>query len=322
MMAMINQSSEGVPLVHQQMFKVEMNEGPLSKLVVAILMSLLFICINCIMFHTLMSKPVFRELPRYILFAHMLCNDSVQLMVSLLLYVLSMNVQLIPKALCALIILVTVTTFRNAALNLAVMSLERYVAICFPLRHSEMVTRKTTGVSIGLIWIFGSINLSIDILYALIMDPGSFKDSIFCTRERFILSPWQRDMFDGFNLFSFVTVTAILIFTYINVMVAARSASAEKESARKAHKTILLHLVQLVLCVNTFIYGTIERALAMTSSSRLFMDLRYLNFLFVLILPRCLSPLIYGLRDDAVRPLFLYYVRCGAQKVKPSVTAH
>ena len=322
MMAMINQSSEGVPLVHQQIFRVEINEGPLSKLVVAILMSLLFICINCIMFHTLMSKPVFRELPRYILFAHMLCNDSVQLMVSLLLYVLSMNVQLIPKALCALIILVTVTTFRNAALNLAVMSLERYVAVCFPLRHSEMVTQKTTGVFIALIWIFGSINLSIDILYAVIMDPGSFKDSIFCTRERFILSPWQRDMFQGFNFFFFVTVTAILIFTYINVMVVARSASADKESARKAHKTILLHLVQLVLCVNTFIYGTIERALAMTSSSRLFMDLRYLNFLFVLILPRCLSPLIYGLRDDAVRPLFLYYVRCGAQKVKPSVTAH
>ena len=124
-MVMTNQSSVGALLVHQQMFKVEMNEGPLSKLLVTILMSLLFICINCIMFHTLMSKPVFRELPRYILFAHMLCNDSVQLILSLLLYVLSMNVQLVPKALCALIILVTVTTFRNAALNLAVMSLER-----------------------------------------------------------------------------------------------------------------------------------------------------------------------------------------------------
>src|SRR4029434_2997986 len=96
-------------------------------------------------------------------------------------------------------------------------------------------------------------------------------------------------------------------------------ASADKESARKAHKTILLHLVQLVLCVNTFIYGTIERALAMTSNSRLFMDLRYLNFLFVLILPRCLSPLIYGLRDDAVRPLFLFYLQCSTHRVKPNV---
>ncbi|XP_041947953.1 odorant receptor 131-2-like [Alosa sapidissima] len=321
-MAMTNQSSEGSSLVHQQMFKVEMNEGPLSKLLVANLMSLFFTCINSIMFHTLLSKPVFRELPRYILFAHMLCNDSVQLMVSMLLYILSFTVQLFPKAVCALISLVGVATFCNAALNLAVMSLERYVAICFPLRHSEMVTRKTAGISIVFIWHFSLINISIDIIYGLTVNPASFKDPMFCTRESFLLSPWQIDLFQGFNILSFVTVTAILIFTYINVVVAARSASAEKESAKKAHKTILLHFVQLVLCVNTFVYGTIERALAGASSSRLFKDLRYLNFLFVLILPRCLSPLIYGLRDDAVRPLFLYYFRCRVQKVKPSVTAH
>ncbi|XP_062393472.1 odorant receptor 131-2-like [Sardina pilchardus] len=319
-MDIANQSSEGSALVHQQMFRVKLNEGPLTKLVVATLMSLFFTGINSIMFHTLLSKPMLRELPRYILFAHMLCNDSVQLMVSILLYILSLNAQLIPKAVCALISLVGVATFCNAALNLAVMSLERYVAICFPLRHSEMVTRKTTGVSIVVIWHFSMLNMSIDIIYGLIVSPASFKDPMFCYRERFLVSPWQIDVFQGFNIFFFVMVTAILIFTYINVVVAARSASAEKESAKKAHKTILLHLVQLVLCVNTFIYGSIERALAMTSSSRLFMDLRYLNFLFVLILPRCLSPLIYGLRDDAVRPLFLYYVRCGTQKVKPSIS--
>ncbi|KAL2094749.1 hypothetical protein ACEWY4_009468 [Coilia grayii] len=321
-MAMNNESIEGTLLVHQQFFKVEMTEGPLSKLIVAILMAVVFIFINSIMFHTLLSKPVFRELPRYILFAHMLCNDSVQLMVSMLLYLLSMNLQMIPKALCALFLFFATTTFNNAPLNLAVMSLERYAAICFPLRHSEIVNHKSAGVSIGLIWIFSSINLGIDVIYSLMVSPVSFKDTMYCSRERFIISPWQIDKFQGFNYLFFVTVTAILIFSYINVVVAARSASSQKDSAKKAHDTILLHLGQLVLCVNTFIFGTIERALAMTSSSRLFMDLRYMNFLFVLLLPRCLSPLIYGLRDDAVRPLFLYYVRCGYKKVKPSATIH
>ncbi|XP_062391715.1 odorant receptor 131-2-like [Sardina pilchardus] len=320
-MAMTNQSSEGSQ-INQQMFKVELIEGPVTKRIVAILMSMLFTCINSIMFHTLLSKPVFRELPRYILFAHMLCNDSVQLMISMLLYILSMKLPPFPKAICALLLVVTETTFRNAALNLAVMSLERYVAICFPLRHGEMVTRKTAGICIALIWFFSSINILIDIIYALVVDPASYKDLMICTRQRFFLSAWQVDVYQGSSYFFFVTVTGILFFTYINVVVAARSASADRESAKKAHKTILLHLVQLVFCVNTFVYVSIETALARTSSSRLYKDLRYLNFLFVLILPRCLSPLIYGLRDDAVRPLFLYYVRCGTQKVKPSVTAH
>ncbi|XP_041948390.1 odorant receptor 131-2-like [Alosa sapidissima] len=321
-MALTNQSSEGSALVHQQMFKVELNEGPLSKLVVAILMSLLFICINSIMFHTLMSKPVFRELPRYILFAHMLCNDTVLMLLVSVLYVLSLNLQKIPKAVCSLIVLMSATMVRISAVNLGVMSLERYVAICFPLRHSEMATQKMTVVSIAVMWILCCISPAIGILYALVQSPASFKDSMFCTQQVFFMAPWQVTLFQGLNGFFFVAVTAIIFFTYISVIVAARSASAEKDSTKKAQRTVLLHLGQLVLCLNSLLYGTIERALAMTSSSRLFMDLRYLNYLFVLILPRCLSPLIYGLRDDAVRPLFLYYVRCGTQKVKPSVTAH
>ncbi|XP_076118521.1 odorant receptor 131-2-like [Alosa pseudoharengus] len=321
-MGTINQSSEVAPLVHQQIFTMEMNEGQLTKLVVAIFMCLLFICINSIMFHTLMSKPVFRELPRYILFAHMLCSDTVQLMLSSLLYILALSLQKIPKAVCSLIVLMSAATARVSALNLGVMSLERYAAICFPLRHSELATQKMTAISIAIIWSLACISPALDILYALIVSPVSFRDLMFCTRESFILAPWQRDVFQGLNGFFFVAVTAIIVFTYISVILVARSASADKDSAKKALRTVLLHLGQLVLCLNSLLYGTIERLLAMASSSRLFRDLRYANFIIVFILPRCLSPLIYGLRDDAVRPLFLYYVRCQSQKVEPSVTAH
>ncbi|XP_063058242.1 odorant receptor 131-2-like [Engraulis encrasicolus] len=319
---MTNQSVEEAPVVHQQFYRLEMKESQMIKLVVAIFASLLFVYINSIMFHTLLSKPVFRELPRYVLFAHMLCNDSAQLLVSMTLYLLTMHLQAIPKVLCAFILLLATATFRNAALNLAVMSLERYVAICFPLRHSEIVDQKSAGVSIGVIWFLSALNVVIDIIYALMVNPVSFKNPMLCSRERFIFSKWQVDMFQAFNSFYFVAVTCILIFTYINVVLAARSASSKKDSAKKAQQTILLHFGQLVLCVNSFIYGTIERALYMGSSLELFFHLRYLNFLFVLLLPRCLSPLIYGLRDDAVRPLFLYYFRCGTRKVKPSVNAH
>ena len=85
--------------------------------------------------------------------------------------------------------------------------------------------------------------------------------------------------------------------------------SSNKDSAKKAHRTVLLHLIQLGLCLTSFVYGSIERALSMMAGSdiALFKQLKYVNFLIVLIVPRCLSPLIYGLRDDAVRPLFKYY---------------
>ncbi|XP_063058238.1 odorant receptor 131-2-like [Engraulis encrasicolus] len=319
---MNNQSIEEAPLVHQQIYGVNMSVGPMFKLLVTVHMCMLFIYINSVMFYTVLSKPVFRELPRYVLFAFTLCNDSMQLLVTMLLYLLMANLQAIPIPLCALLSLIAEVSFYNAALNLAVMSLERYVAICFPLRHSEIVNQKSAGISMGLICCLSSINIIIDIIHLLIKKPASFKNSIYCTRERLILSRWQLDMSQGLTSFFFVAVTCILIFTYINVVLVARSASSQKDSAKKAHQTILLHFGQLVLCVNSFIYGTIERALYMASSTELFLHLRYLNFLFVLLLPRCLSPLVYGLRDDALRPLFFYYVRCGTQKVKPSVNTH
>ncbi|KAI5085736.1 olfactory receptor 2M5, partial [Silurus meridionalis] len=87
-------------------------------------------------------------------------------------------------------------------------------------------------------------------------------------------------------------------------------------------KTVMLHLVQLGLCLTSFLYSLIERTVAMAGNSSLFRDIRYLNYLFLLILPRCLSPLIYGLRDDVVRPLFIYYFRCATGKHKSTLNVH
>ncbi|KAF7697117.1 hypothetical protein HF521_005535, partial [Silurus meridionalis] len=294
-------------------------EGPISKVSVAIIMSLFFTYLNAVMVYTLWSKPIFKETPRYILFNHMLLNDSIQLLITSLLYILGLAYLKLAMAACAFMVFVSSTTFNNAPLNLALMSLERYVAIRFPLRHAEMVTQKRTHIAIGVIWFIGSINFIIDLLYGVAMDSNYLISQMLCTREKLFIKQWQVDVNRGFNIFYFVSVSMIILFTYISIFITARSISSNKDSAAKAHKTVLLHLVQLGLCLTSFLYSLMERAAAVAGSSSLFRDLRYLNYLFVLILPRCLSPLIYGLRDDAVRPLFIYYFRCATGKRKNAV---
>ncbi|KAM9451448.1 odorant receptor 131-2-like [Clarias gariepinus] len=321
-MAFSNDSTAEILFIHQQMFRVAFTEGPISKVSFAIIMSLFFLYLNAIMIYTVWSKPVFKVTPRYILFTHMLLNDSIQLIVTSMLYIFSMTVFKLVTVACAFLVFVSTTTFNNAPLNLAVMSLERYVAICFPLRHAEIATQKRTHFAIAVIWFVGSINFIIDLLYGIVMDSNFLSSQIFCTRERFFKKPWQVDVLHGFNIFYFVSVTMIILFTYINILITARSVTSDKNSASKAHKTVLLHLIQLGLCLTSFLYIIIEKAAAMASSSSLFMDLRYLNYLFVLILPRCLSPLIYGLRDNAVWPLFMYYFNCARGKQKSIVNVH
>ncbi|XP_053334978.1 odorant receptor 131-2-like [Clarias gariepinus] len=323
-MAVSNDSTAEVSLIYQQVFEVGLTEGPILKASFALIMSLFFTYLNAIMVYTLWSKPVFEETPRYILFNHMLLNDSIHLLVTSLLYVLGLAFLRLVKAACAFIVFISVSTFRNTPVNLAVMSLERYVAICFPLRHAEVATQKITYIAIGLVWLISSINLIIDLLYGVVMDSTFFTSKILCTRERLFIKKWQLDVFQVFNIFYFVSVTVFIVFTYISIVITARSLTSNKPSASKAHKTVLLHFIQLSMCLNTFLYSAIERAAAMagSSDSNLFLDLRYLNYLFVLILPRCLSPLIYGLRDDAVRPLFIYYFCMTVRKIKTTVNIH
>ncbi|XP_056303046.1 odorant receptor 132-1 [Danio aesculapii] len=323
-MAGSNGTNGDLPFTHQQVFKLDMDAGTSTKTAVAVLTSLFFFSVNCMMLSVLKSKRMFYETPRYILFGHMLMNDSVLLLVTTVMYTLALCFLPIHKSICTLLVLISYCTFFNAPLTLALMSLERYVAICFPLRHCTIATPKRTGIAIGIIWFLSSVNVVIDIIIALINNPNYLAEIAFCTLEKLFIGKWQIDKSQGFDVLYFVSVAVIIIFTYISIMITARSVSADKESAKKALRTVMLHLIQLGLCLTSFLYATIERTLYMVigSGSPLFINLRYLNYIIVLILPRCLSPLIYGMRDEAVWPLFKYFVCYRSSKVKPSVNVH
>ncbi|KAI5096626.1 odorant receptor, family H, subfamily 132, member 1 isoform X1, partial [Silurus meridionalis] len=320
-MSFTNNSSIEILFI-QQIVQVVLTEGQIVKVTFAIFMSMFFIYLNAIMVYTLLSKPVFKESPRYILFINMLVNDSIQLLITSMLYIFGLSVLKLVTAACAFIVLISVATFCNAPLTLALMSLERYVAICFPLRHAEIATQKRTYIAIGVIWFIGSTNYIIDFLYAAVMDSKFVTSQILCKRERLFIQQWQAEALQGFSIFYFLLGSVVILFTYISILITARSISSNKDSASKAHKTVLLHLIQLILCLSSFFYSFVERAVATVSDNKLSIELLYLNYLFVLILPRCLSPLIYGLRDDAVRPLFIYYFCFATGKRRSTVNVH
>ncbi|XP_036444804.1 odorant receptor 131-2-like [Colossoma macropomum] len=192
---------------YQNLIKTELDGGSITKLVVVILTTLFSVYINCIMLYSLKSKRVFKESPRYILFAHMLFNDSIHLILSTMMYVLSLAFLKLAKAVCSLIMLISTTTFLNAPLNLAVMSLERYVAVRFPLRHAEIATQKRTYIAICFVWLFGSANILTDIIFAAVMDPNFLYMQMYCSRDQIFITAWQLDLYNGRNIFYFVSVT-------------------------------------------------------------------------------------------------------------------
>ncbi|XP_036379928.1 odorant receptor 131-2-like [Megalops cyprinoides] len=290
-----NVSVEELSFLYQQAYKMQLDGLLITRLVMVLSTSLFFFYVNSVMFFTLRSKPIFRETSRYILFANIVLSDSILLLSNTVLYLFALAYLYVFKAICALVMLFCIATYTFSPLNLAVMSLERYVAICYPLRHAEITTQRRTKITIGIVWLLASLNIVIDLFYTTVTKPHSFNALIFCTRERLFIAKWQLDLYHGLNSFYFVAVAVIIIFTYVAIMIAARSISTDKDSAKKARKTVLLHLIQLGLCLTSFLYGVLERIVA-TLPFALFLHLRVLLFFLLLILPRCLSPLIYGLR--------------------------
>uniref|UniRef100_A0A673X589 Odorant receptor 131-2-like n=1 Tax=Salmo trutta TaxID=8032 RepID=A0A673X589_SALTR len=273
---------------------------------------LLFLYINTIMLYSLKSKPVFRETSRYILFGNLLFADTILLVTSQLLYILAVAGLFVIRYICVVIVLVAIFTSAVSPLNLSVMSLERYVAICYPLRHASIVTPGTTGVVIAVVWILCSLNTIIKLVMLLVLESMPLDQFMqeFCSTSELFHLKIHNQVDNVFISIVFMTVGFIIIYSYIAMMMVAKSASSGKDINTKARNTVLLHLIQLGLSLSSTLVPTIVSALKSRAMDKA-TQIEYIVFIILIILPRCLSPLIYGLRDKTFRHILMYHLTCG-----------
>lgn len=120
--------------------------------------SCVFFCINGAMLFILRSKHVFCDTCRYILLYNLLIADSVQLVHSQVMFLLSVCRVRLAYSLCTVLSIFANLTTEISPLTLVVMPLERYVAVCHPLRHASIITIRNTALVIVAIWAVSSLN--------------------------------------------------------------------------------------------------------------------------------------------------------------------
>ncbi len=105
-----------------------------------------FIHMIFFMIFPLRKKPVFQEASWYILFGHMLWLDTLHLLKSSLLFVCAVSRLTIIKNVCLTLLAASQEgcPYQVASLNLALMSLERYVTIC-PSQTCHQLQQNVSG---------------------------------------------------------------------------------------------------------------------------------------------------------------------------------
>ncbi|XP_051719656.1 odorant receptor 131-2-like [Ctenopharyngodon idella] len=284
-----------------------LNEKPLLvQVVVGILLY-----VNGLMIFTFLKKETFRD-TRYILFAQTLFVDSALMLLADLTLMGMFYQYPVPMIPCYMICSLMTLLSLCSPITLVAMCLERYVAICLPLRHASISTPKNTSIGLLIIWGVSSVlPLFILIVCFAYLPPGVMFSYVACSVEIMLQVKWLADMRAATLQLLFIMMLCIIVSTYIKIMIAARSASSEnKKSTNKGLKTVLLHGIQLLLCMAQLITPYIEMPL-WKLDVMLFINVRYSDFILFVILPRCLSPLVYGLRDKKFYNALRYYAFCG-----------
>ncbi|XP_026780308.1 odorant receptor 131-2-like [Pangasianodon hypophthalmus] len=272
----------------------------------------IFLYINCLMIFTFLKKEVFREETRYILFAQTLFVDSALMLLTDLLSVGTYFEYAMHMISCSIIC--TVLTFLSCCtpLTLVAMCLERYVAICMPLRHADISTTRTRLYGLFIIWSISSIIPVFNFIGYWAVVPPAQSSYAVCAVELMLGEAWQAYGRAIFFIILFLFLIIIIVFTYIKIMIAARAASSEKmKSTNKSLRTVLLHAFQLFLCIIQFLNPYIVMAYWKVEEMML-RNIKYSMFIVCMIAPRCLSPLIYGLRDEKFFHVLRHYAMCGS----------
>ncbi|XP_042339504.1 odorant receptor 131-2-like [Plectropomus leopardus] len=275
------------------------------KNVIVVVLGIAINYINATMVHTFNRHHIFKMNPRFILFIHLVVNNIIQLTTSITLCIFTYTFHTIHVSLCCLFILPAILTTQNYPLNLAFMAAECYVAVCIPLRYNYICTVKRTYIVIGIVWTLSSLSVLPDVFILLATEPPEFLNSrVLCLRDTVFRNTYSLKKRDASHILFLVAVWLTLFYTYFRILFVAKAADAD---AKKARNTIILHGFQVLLCMMVYVEPMLRQVL-IYMFPRGVVAINFVIFIINQILPRFLSPIVYGLREKTFRKYIQKYL--------------
>nr|AZL87810.1 odorant receptor [Petromyzon marinus] len=263
---------------------------------------------------TIFGESKLRENPKYIFFVNLVISDCIFLLIIDIPSIMFLSRISFNVGGCYFYANLYRGLFNNGVACIAFMAIERYVAICNPLRYHSIFNNKSSLRCLGVIWFISFVFPFIEIIFTFTNYVSVFHQTInscFNINEKYVLEQSYNITYirQSLLVIFFCVSIIILLSTYILVANAAKQAASGESQATKAKRTLRLHALQLILYLSAFGIQPFNTLIDLTvNNSDLKYTIKTFLYFFMFISPRFISPFIYGLRDSEIR-------RCLRQKV-------
>ncbi|XP_040901908.1 olfactory receptor 2A14-like [Toxotes jaculatrix] len=242
--------------------------------------------------------------PMYLFLCSLFVNElygSTGLFPLLLVQILS-DVHTVSASLCFLQIFCLYTYAHVEFCNLAVMSYDRYLAICCPLQYNTRMTFHKALICVAVLWLYSFVKflvtLSLNIRLPLC---GNVINSLYCHNFLVVkLACSDTEVNNIYGLFGVVLTVLVpllpILFSYMKILKVCFSGS--KQTRQKAVSTCTPQLVSLL----NFSFGCCFEILqSRFDTSGVPTALRVILSLYFLIIQPLLNPVMYGMQMSKIR---------------------
>ncbi|XP_076591246.1 olfactory receptor 10A3-like [Chaetodon auriga] len=242
--------------------------------------------------------------PMYLFLCSLFVNElygSSGLFPFLLLQILS-DIHTVSASLCFLQIFCLYTYVNAEFCNLAVMSYDRYLAICCPLQYNTRMTSHRVLVFVAVVWLYSCVKCLITLSLNIGLPRcGNVLNSLYCHNYQIVkLSCSDIEARNIYGLFA--TALSILVpllpilFSYMKILKVCFSGSTQTK--QKAVSTCTPHLASVINFSFGCFFEIVQTRLDMNDVPTM---LRIMLSLYFSVLQPLLNPIMYGLQMSKIR---------------------